>query len=130
MSSLSHDDAQAIDKLRRALVDAILTGDAEAYAACFTTDAILMHPDTPFVRGRDAIRDHGAKVFEVVKVAKLVLSPVKLAGAGALAFEVGVQEFASEPRDGRFKSNRQHFHVYERQPDGTWKIAVAMSGNQ
>ena len=33
-------------------------------------------------------------------------------------------------RARNFKKDRQYLHAYERQEDGTWKVAAAMSGNQ
>ena len=130
MSTLSSQDKRGIDAIRTALVSAILAGDADAYAQCFTSDGILMHPDTPLVRGAVALREYGAQVFAAVKVTKLLLSPIVVSGTGETAFEVGVQELAITPASDKFRSKRQHLHVYKKQADGSWRIAAAMSGNQ
>ncbi len=126
---LSPDDRQRIERVRVALRDAILTGDADAYVACFTPDAFVMHQDSPYVRGTEAIKEHTQQIFDVVQVTKLELSPVVVAGGDGLAYEVGVQEVAIEPPMDAFKSNRKHLHVYQRQADSTWRIAAAMSSN-
>ena len=127
---LTVEDRNGVDTIRNALVDAILRGDADSYAECFTSDGVVMHPDSPHVRGRNALRQYVNQMFSVVKVTKLVLTPVIVGGGNGFAYEVGVQEVAIEPPDVRFKAQRQHLHVYERQQDGTWLVAAAMSGNQ
>ena len=127
---LTVDDRDGIDTIRNALVDAILRGDADSYAECFTSDGVLMHPDSPPVRGREALRQYVTQMFSVVEITKLVLTPVILEGGNGVAYEMGVQEAAMEPLDPRFKTERQHLHVYERQQEGTWLVAAAMSGNQ
>ena len=111
---LTVDDRDGIDTIRNALVDAILRGDADSYAECFTSDGVLMHPDSPPVRGREALRQYVTQMFSVVEITKLVLTPVILEGGNGVAYEMGVQEAAMEPLDPRFKTERQHLHVYER----------------
>ena len=123
-------DRAAIDELRDRLRDSIVNGDVEAYAACFAEGAVLMHPDTPQVKGRAAIAEYAEAMFDTVSVPRLDLTPVSLFGEGKYAFEVGVQECQIEPALPGFKRDRQHLHVYERAEDGTWFLAAAMSGNQ
>lgn len=130
MPPLAIADREKIDALRSALIEAIIAGDPASYSQCFTEDGIVMHPDTAFVRGTGALRDYARGVFAAVKVTRLVLTPVMLHGTDTLAFEVGTQELAITPASDKFRSNRQHLHVYEKQTDGSWKIAAAMSGNQ
>jgi uncharacterized protein (TIGR02246 family) len=126
---LDAEDMAGIDRVRANLRDAILRGDSEAYAECFTPDAFVMHQDAPFVRGIQAIREHTEQIVQAVTVKKLDLEPVVVAGTDRLAYEVGLQEVAIEPAIDAFKARRKHLHVYERQVDGTWKIAAAMSSN-
>jgi uncharacterized protein (TIGR02246 family) len=111
------------------LREAILGGDAEAYAACYTADGFVMHQDTPYVQGTAAIKEHTQKMFDVLKVTKLDLTPVVVDGAEGVAYEVGVQEVAIDPPMDSFKPRRKHLHVYQRQEDGSWRIAAAMSSN-
>ncbi len=126
---LSESDRQGIEHVRTALREAILGGDAEAYAACCTADGFVMHQDTPYVQGTAAIKEHAQEIFDVLRVTKLDLTPVVVDGAEGVAYEVGVQEVAIDPPLDAFKSKRKHLHVYKRQEDGSWKIAAAMSSN-
>lgn len=127
---LSDADRAAIDALRERLRKSIIEGDAQAYTSCFSEHAVLMHPDSPQVVGREAIGDYAAQMFDMVRVPLLNLVPVSLVGDGDLAYEVGVQECEVDPPLPGFKKERQHLHVYERGADGSWSVAAAMSGNQ
>jgi uncharacterized protein (TIGR02246 family) len=126
---LTDEDRKGIDGVRAALSDAIVAGDAGTYVACFTSDAFVMHQDTPSVQGAGPIREHTEQIFSATTVTKLVLTPVRVDGGEGVAWEVGVQELAVEPPLEGFKSKRKYLHVYERQADGTWKIAAGMSSN-
>lgn len=127
---LSPEDLRGIDRVRSDLRHAILEGNVDAYAACFTSDAFLMHQDrSPYVRGLEAIEEHTLQVFQAVKVTKLELEPLLVKGTDGVAYEIGVQEVAIEPAIDAFKSKRKYLHVYEKQADGTWKIAAGMSSN-
>jgi uncharacterized protein (TIGR02246 family) len=123
------EDLEKIDAARSAVVSAILAGDADAYAACYTPDGVVIHPDSPYVRGRRALRYYAQQIFEALKVTRLVNSSVIIAGGGNSAYEVGTQEIGIEPADTKFKPNRQYLLVYEKQLDGSWKVAAGMSAN-
>ena len=130
MRGLDAADQVAIRNLRDRLVRAILAGDAVAYADSYAPDGIVMHPETPLVQGSAALLDYAKTMFAAVKVTRLALTPLTVDGDGDVAFEVGVQDCAIEPANEHFKEKRQYLHAYKRQPDGAWKIAAAMSGNQ
>ena len=126
---LSQEDLQGINDVREKLVRAILDGDGDAYVECFTADGVLLHPETPQVRGEEAIRAYITAVISAVNVTDIQLTPVD-EGGGGFAYEVGVQRLAIEPADDKFKPDRQYLHVYAEQSDGSWKFAAGMSGNQ
>jgi uncharacterized protein (TIGR02246 family) len=127
---LSPEDRDAIRDLRERLRASIVGGDTAAYAGCFAEDAVLLHPDSPQVRGRSAVAEYAAAMFEAVRVPELELSEVILAGDESYAYEVGTQHCVVEPAMPGFKRERQHVHAYSRGADGNWYIAAAMSGNQ
>ena len=84
----------------------------------------------PQVRGRSAIAEYAAAMFEAVRVPELDLTEVTLAGSEDFAFEVGTQHCVVAPAMPGFKRERQHLHAYRRSADGEWYIAAAMSGKQ
>ena len=127
---LIDEDRAAIDVLREQLRKSILEGDVAGYTACFAEDGVLMHPESPQVRGRGAIEQYATSMFDNVEVSRLNLTPVSVMGDGKYAYEIGTQECQVEPALPGFKLERQHLHVYERGDDGSWHVAAAMSGNQ
>ena len=127
---LNSEDLEAITVLRERLRSSIVEGDAKTYNDCFAEDGVIMHPDSPPVRGRAAIADYVAGMFGMVNLPFLELDAISVVGEGDLAFEIGVQECEVEPALPGFKRERQHLHVYQRGDDGAWRIAAAMSGNQ
>jgi uncharacterized protein (TIGR02246 family) len=126
---LSDDDQSGVEAARDTIRSAILSGDSSAYALSFTEDGIVMHPDSPYVRGRSELEEYSARLFSAVKVKNLVLTPVTIDGDTEYAYEVGRQIVEVEPADERFKTERQYIHAYSKGPDGVWRIAAAMSGN-
>ena len=126
---LTQEDLKGIDDAREAIRTAILESDAEAYALAFTENGVVMHPDSPLVQGRDALRNYVSELFNAVSITKLEFSPVIVEGNDGIAYEIGVQSVNASPSSDQFKDQRQHLHVYERGRDGIWRIAAAMSGN-
>ena len=65
---LGLEDQAVIAALQERLRSSIVVGDAEFYTACFAEDGVIMHPDSPQVRGRSAIAEYVTAMFETVKV--------------------------------------------------------------
>ncbi len=129
MDGLTDADREQLDALREALREAILAGDSAKHAQLCTDDVLLMHPGTPIVSGREAVRQHEEEIFALVTVKKLEVVPVSTSGTGWLAYEVGTQELATEPALEGFAAKRKYAHVMRKQADGTWKFAVLMSND-
>lgn len=128
-STLSTADLDAIASLRGRVIEAIVAGDAAAYADLCTEDVRLLHADAPLITGRAELRAHNAAIFEAVTVTSLELSPVKVYGVGDLAYEVGTQALSVSPETPHFSSARKYVHVLRRAPDGQWRFAALISNN-
>jgi uncharacterized protein (TIGR02246 family) len=126
---LNDEDLKGIDGAREAIRIAILDGSPEAYALAFTENGVVVHPDSPLVQGRDALKSYVSDLFKAVSITKLEFCPVTVEGSGGTAYEIGQQRVQASPASHQFKEERQHLHVYERGSDGIWRIAAAMSGN-
>lgn len=111
------------------MIDAIVTGDAAAYADLCTEDVRLLHADTPLITGRAELQAHNAAIFEAITVTNLELSPVEVCGGGDLAYEVGTQELSINPAMPGFSSTRKYVHVLRRGSDGQWRFAVLISND-
>ncbi|MFQ5528467.1 MAG: YybH family protein [Thermoanaerobaculia bacterium] len=128
-SILSAADLDAIVSLRGRVIEAIVAGDAAAYADLCTEDVRLLHADTPLISGRAELRAHNAAIFEAVTVTSLKLSPVEVYGVGDLAYEVGTQVLSISPEMDHFSSSRKYVHVLRRGSDGQWRFAALISNN-
>ena len=128
-SILSAEDLDAIASLRREVTEAIVNGDAAAYAELCTEDVRLLHTNAPLITGRAELREHNAAIFEAIAVTHLELSPVDIYGVGDLAYEVGTQELAINPAMRGFSSSRKYVHVLRRGLDGQWRFAALISND-
>ena len=126
---LSPADYGAIDDLRDSVTNAIVAGDAAAYAELCTEDVRLLHAGSPIISGRAELETHNAAMFEAVAVTSLVLTPVEIYGTGDVAYEVGTQELTIEPTVPEFAGSRKYVHVFRRGGDGEWRFAALMSNN-
>ena len=126
---LSAGDLDAIAGLRRAVTEAIVAGDAAAYANLCTEDVRLLHADAPLISGKAELQAHNAAIFESITVTRLELSPVEVYGVGDLAYEVGTQELSINPSRSGFRSSRKYVHVLRRDADGKWRFAALISNS-
>ena len=121
--------AAAIGELRDSVINAIVAGDAAAYASLCTEDVRLLHAGSPIITGKAELEAHNAAMFEAVAVTSLVLTPVEIYGTGDVAYEVGTQELTIEPTVPEFAGSRKYVHVFRRGSDGEWRFAALISNN-
>jgi uncharacterized protein (TIGR02246 family) len=131
IGDFSESDREEIVALRNSIIDALVCGDAEAYAAACTEDVLLLHPDQDIVSGLDAFREYEAGMFQQLDIATIELTPVRIERSSDLVYEVGRQLLemrASQQLHDRFKGSRKYTHVLRRTPSG-WRFAALMSNN-
>jgi uncharacterized protein (TIGR02246 family) len=90
----------------------------------FTKDAVLVYPDRPELRGREAIQSHLVKVFAELKVLEqgFKIDRCEVVGEHAYTFAT-VEQLAQE---GTAPPARRHARcavLWEQQPDKSWQIA-------
>jgi ketosteroid isomerase-like protein len=116
-----------IQALADAYVEAVLTGDTEAYRGLYAEDAVQMPPGELPVEGRDAIVERFDRVSEMV----IPVNPASYWGLswspdgieGDLAFDVGTYEFQLTFEDGeRSDPLIGTYTVVLRRSDEEWKI--------
>ncbi len=117
-------DQSAIDRLRDAHVAAVNAGDADAWAACFTDDGVQMPPNFGANAGREAIRGWN-RGFMSIFACRFGLSVDEVQAAADWAFERGRYEITLTPKTGGgpLQDRGKYITVYQRQPDGSWKMA-------
>jgi uncharacterized protein (TIGR02246 family) len=119
---LSEEDVAAIRNLLATYEQAALSGDWDTWSGIWTEDAVYMVPNSPAIRGREAIE---ASVAGPVPQ-EFTVTIDEIDGRGDLAFVRGsfaltmVFEGEAEPVEEAGKS----LWIVRQQPDGTWLVAV------
>ena len=118
-------ELEALDRLREAHVAALNAGDGDAWAACFSADAVQMPPNFAANVGADAIRGWSGGMLDAFS-AEFSLSPeeVQLTGDD-WAFERGSYAITLTPKGGGdpIQDDGKYITLYQRQPDGAWRMA-------
>ena len=116
------DMKKILEDFDEAYNEAFNRGDAKACAAFFTEDVILMAPDQPMTRGRQAFEDIYNSRMDDDSGGTHTNALVEYGVEGDLAYQIGTYAVADAdpPEIGKF------LNVLKRQADGTWKVAVSM----
>lgn len=125
----SEGDKQQIQCLRLAQADAIINGDANAYAQLCTDDIQLLIPSQEIVSGQAALVTAEEALFSRAKFARFRKVPLRVERSGDLAIEIGHQEVAMQNHnstDGVFSAHQKYTHVFRLTQQG-WRFALLMS---
>jgi uncharacterized protein (TIGR02246 family) len=104
--------------IHRLVQDAFNSGDADALAGLYETDAIMATPDGTFVSGVDAIREQWAGFIALG--GKITMVTRHAAEVGDIALLSNDWHFVADGLD--FSSRTSE--VARRQADGTWKYVI------
>ena len=122
------EDVAAIKSLFDARITANNVGDASAFAALFTGDAIVMRGDDPVLIGTQAILSdfqahHGQFTEEITG------ELVEVEAFGDWAFDRGIVTIKLTPKAGGEPTGltARLIDILRRQPDGSWKIHRLMA---
>lgn len=118
-------DVEAISGLQGTYLAALDASDAEQYAALFTDDGVLMVPYEPQVNGSEAIGAQLQVVFDRVDFENHDISTAEMVVLGDWAFARGTLTgtMAQKPDGEPFESTRSWVMIFQRQPEGSWRIA-------
>ena len=111
-----------IEQANARFTDAFNRGDAQALAAMYDADAVVLAPNAPPMRGRQNIEAlwSGAKQ-QGFKTVNLVVNSVEVIGGHAI--ELGSYTLVIQPPGQTETTDRgKYMVVWKRQPDGTWKL--------
>lgn len=107
--------------------ESLTSSKAEKVADFYTEDAILMEPERHDIMGRDAIQSYFAEMFDRVEIKKSSIIPGETRIYGDTLFQFGTFHESRQPKDKRVSGvDGRFFSIWQRQPDGSWKIARLM----
>jgi ketosteroid isomerase-like protein len=100
-------------------------GDLERFLAVFSSDAVVMPPNEPTVRGSE-LRDWVRGVMDQVSIQLASYSDEDIFVSGDLAYHRYAFEWTLAPKAGGSPmTERGHgLHILRKQADGSWKITV------
>lgn len=125
---LAAEDVAAIRGSDSAFASAAESGNAETVAALYTTDAHLMPPNEPVVKGREAIQKFWGGFLAAYNV-KFEITADEVEGRGDLAYARGRYTMNGTPKAAGappFHDEGKYLEVLRRRPEGHWQIAVDM----
>jgi uncharacterized protein (TIGR02246 family) len=127
-AKLSSQDEAGIRAIDAEWAKAATAGNGEVIAALYTSDATLLPPNEPIVKG-DAAKKYWTD-FTNGFTGKIELNTTSVEGTGDLAYAVGTYRMALTPKKPGAKplpvDEGKYIEVLKRQDDGTWKIAYDM----
>ena len=111
-------DEQAIREAVTAWNGYIASQNDSAITAIYASDAVIMPPNAPAVRGEAGIRQFWASLWPIK--AELVITPTEVMVHGDLAIEEGTWTLNIPGPDAPIRDNGKYIVVWHRQADG-WK---------
>ena len=124
-ATLSDEDKQNIRAVDEAWARAAKAGDGQAIAGLYATDAVLLPPGEPLVKG-EAAKKYWVD-FANGFSGPTELNTMSVEGGGNVAAAVGTYRMALTPRKSGAKplpvEEGKYIEVLKRQDDGSWKIA-------
>ncbi len=123
---------QAIDASNTRFSESFRRGDAAALAATYTSDGVVMMANGPSWEGVDAIRQGFTGFLSTVSVSNLKLTTHDIIIGAGNAVERGTYEMTVHAKSGTaadVNDKGKYITVWERQPDGSWKIIRDMSNS-
>lgn len=117
-----HEARAAIEAANAKFSEAYARGDTTALSAMYTSDAIVLPPDSEMIVGREAI---GAfwKATRDSGVQSATLTTIDVGTSGDIAYEIGKVSLAVRPPGKELTTAvAKYLVVWKRQADGSWKL--------
>ena len=110
-----------LGQMNRDFAAALNAKDAQAAAALYAEDAVLIPPGEPLVRGRDAIEDYWRAAIEAGDIRDVSVETMDALSSGSLGYETGSFVLTANGPDGEAVTDRgRYIELLRREPDGRW----------
>lgn len=121
----------AIDSMMAAYITAVESGDTAAIAAILAEDVEVVFPTGPMRKGRADVMEAFSGMFTSTTITQLRRVDVQRTFSGDMAVETGAFSITLQPKgtsDAADITDRGYYLVvWERQSDGSWKMARAFN---
>lgn len=122
--SFSEADAATIRVTADAYVKAVRENNWTAWADFYVPDALVLAPNAPAIRGRDAMVEWARALPPVTSFTR---TSDEVEGSGDIAYLRGGYQWVLSPPNGpAMPDSGKYIQIWRRQPDGTWKIVRAI----
>jgi uncharacterized protein (TIGR02246 family) len=119
------EDEAAIRALRDAFVEAQRAGDVQLIASFYADDAIIMPPEAASLKGIDAIQAGVAEAFNANEWnSQEPIEELQVVGDWAFTRTTWAATQTDRATGESVNLSGKAVHIYQRQPDGTWKISI------
>lgn len=119
------DVGQGIAATNEQFIQALRRGDAVGCAQVYPDDGIILPPNAPMRRGKEAIQEFWQVVIDM-GIRDASLETVELDQHGDTAIEIGQYTLRTQPAAGQPADAGKYLVVWRRQPNGAWKWAWDM----
>ena len=118
-------DIASIEDVLNQYTQAMIDGDLDLWMSLYTDDTIKMLPDQPATFGKEALRASMKPLFDNFTFEEFTLSDVEIQVAGSWAFSRCNFKVTMTPKAGGepLYMDAKDLGIFERQGDGSWKIA-------
>lgn len=118
----------AIASAVQTFADAFKRGDVAAVVALYATDATLLPPDNPMMKGTDAIQTFWQGAMNM-GIREATLDTLEVEVRDDLAYEVGRFEMTVQPEGGeRAQLTGKYVVIWKHEGDG-WRMHVDIWNN-
>ena len=105
------------------MIAAATSSDPARLAAVYTSDAVLMNPNAPDVRGQVDIEAHFRRAFAAIAIREMNLMPIEVTVCGRRAYELSeFTQLIGRARQTPAEDRGRVMLVWAREPDGRWRI--------
>jgi ketosteroid isomerase-like protein len=117
-------EASAVARATAALLNAVNGSDIAGVLVVWSDEGILMPPHHPAVHGRVEIERYFERIFRKSRF-RFSFTSSHIEVCGGIAFERVDYTVSVYPESGpQTRDAGKGLHVYRRQPDGSWKLAL------
>jgi uncharacterized protein (TIGR02246 family) len=121
-AAMGHGHGRPLESAADCWLPAFKAGDADAVAACYVDDAVMIFPDGPLAQGRPAIRDGYAHFFADYSIKDVQLEELGREAHGNSVTVWGRFAITMSPKAGGADVvARGRFSEMSRKVDGQWR---------